>query len=108
MLSWQIAYTVGFRIIGTSQGVNSTVPVQRFIHQLKHADIAVFLLGMNNVCHPLEPFNCATVVIVVVEPDFRCILTCEGLVGFLSTRCAMETALILAKYLHLAEILTRE
>jgi hypothetical protein len=94
MLSWGTTYTVGFGIIGTSHGVNSTVPVQRFIHQLKHADIAVFFLGMDNVCHPLEPLNCATVVVVIVEPDCRCILTCEGLVGFLSTRGAMETGVL--------------
>lgn len=72
---WDTKYTVGFGVICLSQRIDGLVPVERLIDELKHANIAILLLGVDYVGHPLEPSNRAIIVIVAVEPNCRSILT---------------------------------
>lgn len=84
-------YLVGVGIVGVSQRVNRLVPVQGLIHDLQHADVAVFVLGVDDVGDPLEPLYGTAIVVVVIESDRGSVLAGEGLVGLLGTRGTVKT-----------------
>lgn len=60
-------YIVRVNVKLVPQGVDSMIPVQWFVDSLNHANIAEFVCRVDQLCHPLEPLDGSTVVVIIIK-----------------------------------------